>query len=101
MKPCIQRFTRHIAGLAVSLFLLACGIAFLHAADPEPGELWVTSQGAHRLFIVHGGASRSRRYNSRAARGRTSRRSHPAVSLRMFRAWVTAICSSSAPTTVR
>src|SRR5437867_244135 len=54
MKPCIQRFTRQIARLGVSLFLLVCGAGFLRATDPEPGELWVTSQGTHRLFVVHG-----------------------------------------------
>src|SRR5437879_1965651 len=52
MTFCIQRFTRHVAGLAAWFFLLACGNGLLRAADPGPGELWVTSQGTDRLFIV-------------------------------------------------
>jgi hypothetical protein len=48
----IQRFTRQVAGLATWFFILACGIGLLRAADPGPGELWVTSQGTDRLFIL-------------------------------------------------
>jgi DNA-binding beta-propeller fold protein YncE len=53
-----MRARRFIAAAAISgsLFGLMAVVAQT-AQDPESGELWVTSQGTDRLFIVHGQGS--------------------------------------------
>jgi len=53
-----MRVRRFIAAAAISSSLFGLVTVVAHPAqEPESGEVWVTSQGTDRLFIVHGQGS--------------------------------------------
>jgi hypothetical protein len=57
MRTSTKKAVREITATAIAFVAFVCGGGFPVAAQSEDGELWVTSQGTHRLFILHDGGS--------------------------------------------